>query len=207
MASARAEGGTRLAILEAARERLLADGYANLSTRKVSAEAGVPLSQLHYHFGSKNGLILALLEDENQRRLERQRSMYAEDSPLWKRYEQACDYLEDDLESGYVRVLHEMIAAGWSETELGTAVRTLLTGWFDVLTEVMAEAEAKHGPLGPFTSDELATLVGTSFLGSEALLLLGFERQSLPIRAALRRIGHLLRTWEDTNDQPGRRTL
>ncbi len=207
MASERPEGSTRLAILEAARERLLADGYANLSTRKVSAEAGVPLSQLHYHFGSKNGLILALLEDETQRRLERQRSMYAEDSPLWKRYEQACDYLEDDLESGYVRVLHEMIAAGWSETELGTAVRTLLTGWFDVLTEVMAEAEAKHGPLGPFTSDELATLVGTSFLGSEALLLLGFERQSLPIRAALRRIGHLLRTWEDTNDQPGRRTL
>ncbi len=207
MGSERLERGTRMAILEAARDRLLADGYANLSTRKVAVEAGVPLSQLHYHFGSKNGLILALLEDETQRRLERQRSMYAEDSPLWKRYEQACDYLEDDLESGYVRVLHEMIAAGWSETELGTAVRTLLTGWFDVLTEVMAEAEAKHGPLGPFTSDELATLVGTSFLGSEALLLLGFERQSLPIRAALRRIGHLLRTWEDTNDQPGRRTL
>lgn len=207
MASERPEGGTRLAILEAARDRLLADGYANLSTRKVSAEAGVPLSQLHYHFGSKNGLILALLEDENQRRLQRQRSMYAEDSPLWKRYEKACDYLEDDLESGYVRVLHEMVAAGWSEPDVGSAVRTLLTGWFDVLTEVMAEAEATHGPLGPFTSDELATLIGTSFLGSEALLLLGFDRQSMPIRAALRRIGHLLRTWEEVNDEPGRRTI
>ena len=42
--------------------RLLADGYAGLSTRKVAEEAGVPLSQLHYHFGSKGGLILALLE-------------------------------------------------------------------------------------------------------------------------------------------------
>ncbi len=207
MASERPEGGTRLAILEAARDRLLADGYANLSTRKVSAEAGVPLSQLHYHFGSKNGLILALLEDENQRRLQRQRSMYAEDSPLWKRYEKACDYLEDDLESGYVRVLHEMVAAGWSEPDVGAAVRTLLTGWFDVLTEVMAEAEATHGPLGPFTSDELATLIGTSFLGSEALLLLGFDRQSMPIRAALRRVGQLLRTWEEVNDEPGRRTI
>ena len=38
--------------------------------------------------------------------------MYAEDVPLWQRYEQACDFLEDDLESGYVRVLQEMIAAG-----------------------------------------------------------------------------------------------
>ena len=53
---------THTLILEAARRRLLADGYAGLSTRKVADEARVPLSQLHYHFGSKQGLILALLE-------------------------------------------------------------------------------------------------------------------------------------------------
>ena len=105
---------TRTVILEAARSRLLADGYAGLSTRKVADEAGVPLSQLHYHFGSKSGLILELLRSENRQRLERQNRMYAEDKPLWQRYEQACDFLEDDLDSGYVRVLQEMIAAGWS---------------------------------------------------------------------------------------------
>ena len=105
-------------ILDAARSRLLADGYAGLSTRKVAEEAGVPVSQLHYHFGSKQGLILALLEEENQRRLERQTRMYAEDAPLWQRYERACDFLEDDLDSGYVRVLQEMIAAGWSNREI-----------------------------------------------------------------------------------------
>jgi len=206
MRNVRLDGGTRMAILEAARDRLLADGYANLSTRKVAVEAGVPLSQLHYHFGSKNGLILSLLEEENQRRLERQKAMYAQDAPLWKRYERACDYLEDDLESGYVRVLQEMIAAGWSEPEVGAAVRSLLSGWYDVLSEVMRDAEAKHGPLGPFTADELATLIGNSFIGSEALLLLGFDRQSLPIRAALRRVGQLLRTWEEANGDSGRRT-
>jgi hypothetical protein len=59
-------------------------------------------------------MILALFAEENQRRLDRQRGMYAEDLPLWQRYERACDYLEDDLDSGYVRVLQEMIAAGWS---------------------------------------------------------------------------------------------
>jgi len=131
--------------------------------------------------------------------------MYAQDAPLWKRYEQACDYLEDDLESGYVRVLQEMIAAGWSEPEVGAAVRSLLSGWYDVLSEVMRDAEAKHGPLGPFTADELATLIGNSFIGSEALLLLGFDRQRMPIRSALRRVGQLLRAWEDGHDQPRRR--
>ena len=71
---------TSQVILDAARTRLLADGYAGLSTRKVAQEAGVPLSQLHYHFGSKGGMVLALLEAENQRRLARQAAMYAEDA-------------------------------------------------------------------------------------------------------------------------------
>ena len=56
------ESETATAILEAARIRLLADGYAGLSTRKVAQEAGVPLSQVHYHFGSKGAMVLALLE-------------------------------------------------------------------------------------------------------------------------------------------------
>ena len=136
---------TRALILDAARIRLLADGYGGLSTRKVADEAGVPLSQLHYHFGSKQGLILAVLEVENQRRLARQQNMYAEDAPLWQRYERACDFLEDDLDSGYVRVLQEMIAAGWSNEELGDAVRELLGGWFALLGEVAREAEQRYG--------------------------------------------------------------
>jgi AcrR family transcriptional regulator len=188
---------TRSRIVEAARRRLLADGFVGLSTRKVAEEAEVPLSQLHYHFGSKGGLVLALFEEENKRRLDRQTRMYAEDTPLWRRYEQACDFLEDDLESGYVRVLQEMIAAGWSSGQVGDAVRELLGGWFSLLAEVARDAERRHGPLGPFTADEVATLVTTSFIGSEALLLLGFDRQLMPIRAALRRVGLVIRALEE----------
>jgi AcrR family transcriptional regulator len=188
---------TRTIILEAARSRLLADGYAGLSTRKVADEAGVPLSQLHYHFGSKSRLILELLETENRQRLERQTQMYAEAKPLWKRYEQACDFLEDDLDSGYVRVLQEMIAAGWSNQEIGDAVRELLSGWIVLLSEVAREAEQRHGPLGPIPAEELAMLVGAAFIGAEALLLLGFERPGMPIRSALRRIGVLIQELEE----------
>ena len=50
-------GATATQILEAARSCLLADGYANLSTRKVADGAGVPLSQIHYHFGGKRGMV------------------------------------------------------------------------------------------------------------------------------------------------------
>jgi AcrR family transcriptional regulator len=189
--------GTRTLIIEAARRRLLADGYAGMSTRKVAEEAEVPLSQLHYYFGSKGGLILALFEEENRRRLERQRRMYADDLPLWQRYERACDFLEDDLDSGYVRVLQEMVAAGWSNGDIRDAVRELLGGWYELLVEVAREAEDRHGPLGPFTAEEVASLVGTIFVGAEALILLGFDREVLPIRSAVRRIGVLIRQLEE----------
>ena len=160
---------------------------------------------LHYHFGSKGGLIIALFSEENARLLARQTEMYAQDTPLWRRYEQACDFLEDDLESGYVRVLQELVAAGWSNPEIGTAVRELLGGWIALLVEVAREAERRHGGLGPFTAEELATLIGSAFIGAEALLLLGFEREALPIRSALRRIGVLIREREEGTDPPAGR--
>ncbi|MGH9191148.1 MAG: TetR/AcrR family transcriptional regulator [Acidimicrobiales bacterium] len=188
---------TRAVIVDAARQRLLDDGHSRLSTRKVAETAGVPLSQLHYHFGSKQGLLLAVLEEENRRRLGRQTRMYAADRPLWQRYEQACDFLEDDLDSGYVRVLQEMIAEGWTNQAVGGAVRDLLGGWYQLLRQVAEEAEAQHGPLGPFTAAEVATLIGTAFIGSEAMILLGFDRDILPVRAALRRIGVVIRQLEE----------
>jgi hypothetical protein len=127
--------------------------------------------------------------------------MYAEDAPLWRRYERACDFLEDDLDSGYVRVLQEMIAAGWSNGEISQAVRELVGGWLALLVDVAREAERRHGPLGPFTAEEIATLIGAVFFGGEALLLLGFDRQVMPIRAALRRIGVVIRQLEDAPER------
>lgn len=191
------ESATATAILDAARRRLLADGYGAMSTRKVAAEAGVPLSQVHYHFGSKGGMVLALLAAENHRRLARQTAMYSEQAPLWQRYDQACDFLEDDLESGYVRVLHEMIAAGWSTPEIADQAKSTLKGWYDLLTDVATEAAERFGGIGPFTPAEVATLIGCSFIGGESLILLGFQRNDLPIRTALRRVGQLIRAAEE----------
>ena len=188
---------TREAILDAARRCLLDEGIARLSTRSVAETAGVPLSQLHYHFGSKQKMVLDLLEAENERRLARQTAMYAEDRPLWQRYEQACDFLEDDLDSGYVRVLQEMIAVGWSDPAIGDRVRELLLGWFDLLTDVCRDAERELGSLGPFTAEELGALISQLFMGGESMLLLGFDRARWPVRTALRRLGVLIRQLEE----------
>ena len=187
---------TRATILAAARARLLAEGYANLSTRAVAEEAGVPLSQIHYHFGSRQLLILAVLEAENARLLERQRRMYAGPEPLWRHWEMACDFLDEDLESGYVRVLQEMIAAGWSDDTVAAAVRDLLGGWYRLLGDVARREADRMGGLGPFTPEEVSMLMGLPFMGAEAAILLGMDEREFPARSALRKIGALIRDAE-----------
>jgi AcrR family transcriptional regulator len=189
---------TRTILLEATKKVLRQKGYAGLSTRDVAVAAGVPLSQIHYHFGSKDALVLALLEHQNARLLERQEATFATDLPLWKRWEKACDYLDEDLASGYVRVLQEMIAVGWSNPEIATAVRGFLSGWYALIERVVKEAVVHLGPVGRLKPDDIATLVGNAFIGSEALLLLGFEQDGMPIRRALRRFGALIRAFEES---------
>ena len=199
------EQDTRQRILAAAKTALLEVGYARLSTRAIAVAAGVPLSQIHYHFGSKQNLMLAVLDTENEQRLARQTAMYQTDLPLWKRWEQACNYFDDDLESGYVRVLMEMTAAGWSDPEIAGAVKAEVKAWFDLLADVARRAEEEFGSLGPFTPQEVAALAGMPFLGAETLILLGIDDQTVAARSGLRRVGELLRRLEQAPIQEGRR--
>jgi AcrR family transcriptional regulator len=193
-----ATADTRASILAAARACLLADGYANLSTRAVAEAAGVPLSQIHYHFGSRQRLVLAMLEVENARLLERQRAMFSGTEPLWQQWERACDFLDEDLESGYVRVLQEMTAAGWSDPEVAAAVREFHAGWYRLLTEVAERAGTRLGGLDPFTPAEVAALMGLPFIGAESTILLGVPASVVPARSALRKVGALIRMLEET---------
>jgi AcrR family transcriptional regulator len=199
------EQDTRLRILTAAKGVLLDVGYANLSTRGIAEAAGVPLSQIHYHFGSKQNLMLAVLDMENQKRLSRQSTMYEADRPLWEQWLQACDFFDDDLASGYVRVLMEMTAAGWSNPEIADAVSAQIQGWFDLLAEVARRATKRFGGRIPFTPEELAALAGLPFLGAETVILLGLDESKITGRPALRKIGDLLRMLEEPPDprRPG----
>jgi AcrR family transcriptional regulator len=197
------ERDTRMRILAAAKGALLDAGYAKLATRGIAEAAGVPLSQIHYHFGSKQNLMLAVLDMENQQRLARQAAMYQSNLPLWKQWQQACDFFDEDLESGYVRVLMEMTAAGWSDREIAAAVSADIQDWFDLLAEVAQRAAERFGSLGPFTPQELAALAGLPFLGAEAVILLGLDESKVAARPALRKIGELLRLVEEPPEPKG----
>jgi AcrR family transcriptional regulator len=188
-----ASGAARLRLLEAAEICLLRDGYAAFSTRAVTDAAKSPLSQIHYHFGSKQGLVLALLEHQNQKLLRRQAVTLGQDAPLSQRWMQACDHLDEDLSSGYVRVLQEIIAAGYSDPQVAQAARKVLDGWYALLVEFAGEAEGVLGLGSALTTQEVASLIGMAFMGAESMILIGMEQ---PIRSALRGIGAVLRDLE-----------
>ena len=70
-------------------------GAGGTSTRSVADRAGVPLSLVHYHFGSKRDLLAAVLERENDRLLVRQRELYAAPGLLADKWDTACGFLDE----------------------------------------------------------------------------------------------------------------
>jgi len=184
-------------VLEAAKKVLRQSGYSKLSTRDVAATAGVPLSQIHYHFGSKQGMMLALFEYLNAQLLDRQASLFGDTVlKLSEQWDRACDYLDDDIASGYVRVLQELIAASWADAPVAKVVRAGLMGWLDLLAGLAQRAEREFGGLGPFSAQEVAALIGCAFIGAESHYLLGIEKRGVPVRQSLRRFGDLIRIGE-----------
>jgi AcrR family transcriptional regulator len=188
---------TSTCLLEAAKKVLRQRGHSGLSTRDVAAEAGMPLSQIHYHFGSKQGLMLALFDYLNTQLLDRQNAMFHDKTlSLSQRWDRACDYLDEDIASGYVRVLQELIAASWADSEVAKVVRAGLMGWVELIADVARQAERDLGGLGPFSAVEVATLIGAAFIGVESGYLLGLEKKGAPVRQALRRVGDAIRLAE-----------
>jgi AcrR family transcriptional regulator len=187
----------KVELLEAAKRVLLEEGYAGLSTRAVAAEAGTQMSQIRYHFGSKEGMVLALFEHMNEALIARQaETFHRPELTVSQKWARACDYLEEDLASGYVRVLQELTAVGWSNPAVGDAVRRAIAQWQSLILELVREVEGQLGSLGPFRAEEITALIGAAFVGAESLILLGFDDTQHPMRAALRRVGDLIAMTE-----------
>ena len=183
---------TRRRILDAAREVLVERGYSGTSTRGVAERAGVPLSLVHYHFGDKRSLLVDVLEAENERLLVRQTELYDAPGPLAEKWRAACDFLDEDLRSGYVRVLWELWAAGLADEALAAHWRAATAGWRDLLTSVFerwTESRDRPLPLGPRA---LASLVANIFQGIEVELLAGVTEEEAPHREVLTVLGDLI---------------
>jgi AcrR family transcriptional regulator len=200
----RARGAdTRAQILEAARDALAADGYARTTTRAIAERAGVQLSLVHYHFGGKQQLLAAVLTQENERLLERQRALFAGQDSLADKWRAACAYLREDVRSGYVRILWELWAVGLSDPELAVAWREAIAGWRELLTSVAEEWNAGLAAELPVSPQVLVTLVANAFQGAEAEILAGVTEEEAPHLEALESVADLIE-WAERRSADAR---
>ena len=187
---------TRRRIVDAARDVLLERGHAATSTRAVADEAGVRLSLVHYHFGGKQGLLLEVLERENALLLARQRKLYAAPGPLAEKWRIACDFLDEDVRSGYVRVLWELWAAGLADEDLAAGWRSAMRGWRSLLESVLTSWVDELQIELPISPRAMATLVGNLFEGIEIELLAGVPEEDAPHHEVLAALGALIERAE-----------
>lgn len=172
----RADGAaTRGAILDAALRRLTQDGYARLNLRDIAQEAGVNHALINYHFGSKQQLVLAVLDAANRRLIERQERMYAQPVPASEKWRQACVFYEDDLRSGFVRLTMELMAASFTDATLRREFVPRMLAWHRLIDDEVAQTIARHDLDLPVSARAIGAFIACFWVGMEAQMTVGID--------------------------------
>lgn len=188
---------TRELILEATRRRLIQEGYAKLSVREIAADAGVNHALIGYHFQGKQQLVLAVLDDANNRLLERQARMYGTPSSAADKWRQACEFYEEDLASGFVQLLMELMGASFHDEALRREFTPRLLAWQKLIQQAVDEFIAEHQLDLPVASRAITAWITWFWVGLEASMALGIEERQGHQREALRAMLTLLRQVQE----------
>ncbi len=155
---------TEQALLDAA-ERLLVDvGASGVTTRRIAEEAGANHGLVHYYFGSVEQLLVRVLERFTERRIERQRQMYAAETPFLEKWRTAMAYLEEDRP--YQKIWFELQALAWNRPELQERLARVHAEWHAVLSEAFAPVREQLGLEVP-----LEALVSLVYTFNEGIIL------------------------------------
>ena len=205
-AAGRADGAsTRATILQAARDRLIQEGYANLNVRDIAREAGVNHALIGYHFRGKQQLVLAVLDEANRQLLDRQARMYGGTPSASAQWQRACDFYEEDLASGFVRLLMELMGASFHDQALRDEFVPRILQWHRLIETAVTDFLRSSGVELPVSAQAITAWIGWFWTGMEASMMLGVEEKDGHQREALAAVGTLLRHVERSGKASVRR--
>jgi AcrR family transcriptional regulator len=189
---------TKSRILDAAFRCLAASGYAALSVREIAKDAGVNHALINYYFGTKDRLVIAVLDEANRQLLQRQSRMYAAPGGFAEKWAQARRFYENDIASGFVRVQAELYAASLSNPELREQFLPRIQAWKNVVLDAVRDALRTYQPRVPdaFSAVAIATLISEFWLGMEFARLIGGADEKERHEQALDAIEQMLVTLE-----------
>ena len=179
---------TRTQIVDAAIETLTREGFAGASARAIARTGGFNQSLIFYHFGSINDLFLAALDETSARRMESYRAAVDGARSLAELVDAAARIYREDLESGHIKVLAELIGAASAVPGMGPQISRRIAPWTQLAREAIQRVVGASPAAALLPPEELAHAVVALYLGMELLTNLEGDRstaEALFNRAAL----------------------
>jgi AcrR family transcriptional regulator len=168
---------TRERIVDAAIETLKTDGFAGASARAIARTGGFNQALVFYHFGSVNELLLAALDATSEMRMAKYREAVEGVTGLGDLFVVATAIYAEDLDSGHIKVLAELMAASTTFPELRTEIVARIEPWVRFTEEVVA----RHLEGSPFAAmlapRDVAYAIVALYLGMEMLANLEDNRE------------------------------
>jgi AcrR family transcriptional regulator len=180
-------GGRRAQVIDTTMRLIARGGVAALSTRKIARETPINLATLHYRFGSKDGLLLAVLDAATSALIG---ALVLGGHPggglraaLTESFATLCAMLDRDPALPLIRCEVLLYAR---QRPIQAAGRMQQQRYLDALGVCYRMASAP-GELSPIASDELAVTVGSCIDGLALQMAAGVP---LPLQEATR--AHML---------------
>ncbi len=160
---------TRERIVAAALEALRDGGIAGISARSIARHGGFNQALIFYHFGSVQGLLMAVARTESERRSALYAPALRDVASLSELVAVARRLHEEEFRSGSVAALTQMLAGASRSDELARGVRDALEPWTALVGETIERLLAGSPYAGLLPADDLTTAVAALFLGIELL--------------------------------------
>jgi len=131
-------GTTRERLVQAALRTLKERGFHGATARNIAAAAGLNQALVFYHFGSVRQLLLEALEATSLQRLVRYRAGLEGVSTVAQLVEAMAALYQEDVQSGHITAVQEMVAGASFEPELRRQVVARMEPWIAFAEEVLA---------------------------------------------------------------------
>jgi AcrR family transcriptional regulator len=160
---------TKDRIVEAAITTLKERGYAGSSARAIAATGSFNQALIFYHFGSVRDALLAALDRTSAERMAAYRTAAASATDIQGLVGVATEIYHEDLASGHITILAELIAGASTDRTLGPEIVARIAPWIDFAREEI-DRVAQGSPLAQLVpADDLAYAIVAQFLGLELL--------------------------------------
>ncbi len=160
---------TKDRIIEAAFATLKEEGFAGTSARAIARRGGFNQALIFYHFGTLNDLLLATLDKTSAERMSRYRDSMGEALSVDEKIQTATRLYREDLGSGHITVISEMVAGSLSRPDLGPEVVARMEPWIAFTEGVIGDLLAGSIFESAVNPRTLAFAVVALYLGVDLL--------------------------------------